>query len=167
MTHASSFAVCGSFVKQVSHSWQIVLDIDTWSTFLNNISQFVSLLNLHLETELTFVSINTENLHSVYRSLEIHNCALTSSPLPLPPLDLSPSPPTPTPSFSQARLVLQLLPPRLLLLVFPVPQSSGRRQRRSSLCRAPARCVSLRCGPRVKGSAGPLTRWRLLLSPTG
>ena len=64
-------------MKQVSHSWQIVLDTDILSTFLNYISQFISLLNLHLEPELTIVNIDTENLHSVCRSLEIHNCALT------------------------------------------------------------------------------------------
>ena len=82
----NSFAVCGSCVKQVSHSWHIVLDTDTLYTFLNFITQFISLLNLHLEPELIIVNIDIENLHSVYRSLEIHNCALTSSPLsPLPP----------------------------------------------------------------------------------
>ena len=107
MTHASS--------KQVSHSWQIVLDIDTWSTFLNNISQFVSLLNLHLEPELTFVSINTENLHSVYRSLEIHNCALTSSPLPpLPrPLSLPPPPHPASPSAPRPPASASSPPPHL------------------------------------------------------
>ena len=75
----ASFAVCGSSVKQVSHSWHIVLDTDTLYTFLNFITQFISLLNLHLEPELIIVNIDFENLHSVYRSLEIHNCALTSS----------------------------------------------------------------------------------------
>ena len=80
-----SFAVCGSSVKQVSHSWHIVLDIDTLYTFLNFITQFISLLNLHLEPELIIVNIDFENVHSVYRSDEIHNRALTSSPLPPPP----------------------------------------------------------------------------------
>ena len=70
----ASFAVCGSSVKQVSHSWHIVLDTDTLYTFLNFINQFISLLNLHLESELIIVNIDFENLHSVYRSLEIHNC---------------------------------------------------------------------------------------------
>ena len=46
-----------------------MLDIDTLSTFLNYISQFVSLLNLHLEPELTVANINTGNFRSVYRSL--------------------------------------------------------------------------------------------------
>ena len=36
----ASFAVCGSSVKQVSHSWHIVLDTDTLYTFLNFITQF-------------------------------------------------------------------------------------------------------------------------------
>ena len=80
-------------MKQVSHSWHIVLDTDTLYTFLNFINQFISLLNLHLESELIIVIIDFENLHSVYRSLEIHNCALTSSP-PLPP---SAGPPLPPP----------------------------------------------------------------------
>ena len=75
----ASFAVCGSSVKQVSYSWHIVLDTDTLYTFLNFINQFISLLNLHLESELIIVNIDFENLQSVYRSLEIHNCALTSS----------------------------------------------------------------------------------------
>ena len=70
----ASFAVCGSSVKQVSHSWHIVLDTDTLYTFLNFINQFISLLNLHLESELIIVNIDFENLHSVYRSFEIHNC---------------------------------------------------------------------------------------------
>ena len=65
----SSFVVCGSSVKQVSHSWHIVLDTDTLYTFLNFITQFISLLNLHLESELIIVNIDFENLHSVYRSL--------------------------------------------------------------------------------------------------
>ena len=80
----ASFAVCGSSVKQVSHSWHIVLDTDSLYTFLNFINQFISFLNLHREPELIIVNIDFENLHSVYRSLEIHNCALTSSPLPSP-----------------------------------------------------------------------------------
>ena len=75
----ASFAVCGSSVKQVSHSWHIVLVTDTLYTYLNFITQFISLLNLHLEPELIIVNIDFENLHSVSRSLEIHNCALTSS----------------------------------------------------------------------------------------
>ena len=78
----ASFAVCGSPVKQVSHSWHIVLDTIILYTFLNFFTQFFSLLNLHLETELIIVNINLEYIHSVYRSLEIHNCALTSSSLP-------------------------------------------------------------------------------------
>ena len=75
--HRSLSAV--SSVKQVSHSWHVVLDTDTLYTFLNFITQFISLLNLHLEPELIIVNIDIANLHSVYRSLEIHNCALTSS----------------------------------------------------------------------------------------
>ena len=75
----SSFAVCGSSVKRVSHSWHIVLDTDTLYTFLNFITQCISLLNLHLEPELIIVNIDLGNLHSVYRFLEIHNCAVTSS----------------------------------------------------------------------------------------
>ena len=75
----ASFAVCGSSVKQVSHSWHIVLDTDTLYAFLNFINQFISILNLHLEPELIIVNIDIENLHSVCRSLEIHNCARTSS----------------------------------------------------------------------------------------
>ena len=93
----ASFAVCGSSVKQVSHSWHIVLDTDTLYTFLNFITQFISLLNLHLEPQLIIVNIAFENLHSVYRSLEIHNCALTSSPPP------------------------HLGPPKISLFFFPLP----------------------------------------------
>ena len=63
-------------MKQVSHSWHIVLDTDTLYTFLNFINQYISLLNLHLEPELIIVNIDFENLHSVCRSLEIHNRAL-------------------------------------------------------------------------------------------
>ena len=58
----ASFAVCGSSVKQVSHSWHIVLDTDTLYTFLNFIIQFISLLILHLEPELIIVNIDIENL---------------------------------------------------------------------------------------------------------
>ena len=86
--HASSFAVCGSFVKQVSHSWHIVLDTCALYTFLNYISLFISLLNLHLDSEL--INTPNENLYFVYRSLEIHNCALTSSPSPHPPVSSPP-----------------------------------------------------------------------------
>ena len=78
----ASFAVCGSLVKQGSHYWHFVLDTVVLYTFLNFITQFILILNLYLETELIIVNIDLDYIHSVYRSLEIHNCALTSSPLP-------------------------------------------------------------------------------------
>ena len=78
--HVSSFVVCGSSVKQVSHSWHIVLDTCALYTFLNFICLFISFLNLYPDSELIIINIVTKNLYSVHRSLEIHNCALTSSP---------------------------------------------------------------------------------------
>ena len=77
--HVPSFVVCGSSVKQVSHSWHTVLDTCVLYTFLNFIYLFISLLNLYLDSELIIINIVIKNLYSVSRSLEIHNCALTSS----------------------------------------------------------------------------------------
>ena len=79
--HVSSFVVCGSSVKQVSHSWHIVLDTCALYTFLNFIYMFISLLNLYPDSELIIISTVNTNLHTVFRSLEVHDCALTSSPL--------------------------------------------------------------------------------------
>ena len=79
LLRVSSFVVCGSSVKQVSHSWHIVLDTCALYTFLNFINLFISLLNLYPDSELIIINIINKNLHSVYRSLEIHKCALTSS----------------------------------------------------------------------------------------
>ena len=81
-------------VKQVSHSGHIVLDTCVLYTLLNFTYLFISLLNLYPDSELIITDIISKNLHSVYRSLEIHNCALTSSPLSPPP---PPSPHTPPP----------------------------------------------------------------------
>ena len=79
LLHASSFVICGSSVKQVSHSWHTVLDTCALYTFLNFTYLFIPLLNLYPDSELIITDIINKNLHSVYRSLEIHNCALTSS----------------------------------------------------------------------------------------
>ena len=85
LLHASSFVLCGSSVKQVSHSWNIVLDTCALYAFLNFTYLFISLVNLYPDSELTIINIITKIFHSVYRSLEIHNFALTSSPSPLSP----------------------------------------------------------------------------------
>ena len=73
------------------HSWHIVLDTCAPYTLLNFIYLFISLLNLYPDSELIIINIIKKNLHSVHRSLEIHNCALTSS-------TTSPPPPQPCPA---------------------------------------------------------------------
>ena len=79
LLHVSSLVVCGSSVKQASHSWHIVLDTCALYLFLNFICLFISLLNLYPDSELIIINLINKNLHSVCRSLEIHNCAQTSS----------------------------------------------------------------------------------------
>ena len=59
---------------------------------------FISLLNLYPDSEFIIINITNQNLHSVYRSLEIHNCAQTSSPPPPRCLPSAPLPPL-LPSF--------------------------------------------------------------------
>ena len=70
LLHASSFVVYGSSVKQVSHSWHIVLDTCALCTFLNFICLLISLLNLYPDSELIITDIISKNLHSVCRSIE-------------------------------------------------------------------------------------------------
>ena len=64
--HASTLAVCGSSVKQISHSWHIVLDTGRVYTFPTpSLSLSEHALNMQLEPELTIVIFDTENLHCV------------------------------------------------------------------------------------------------------
>ena len=83
LLHASLFAICGASVKQVSHSWHIVLDTCALNTFLIRHLTVFSLLNLHLDSEPVIVNVDNEYLTSVYRSLEIHNSAPAVSRLDL------------------------------------------------------------------------------------
>ena len=65
LLHVSSFVVCGSSVKQVSHSWHIVLDSCALYTFLNFIYLCTSFLNLYPDSELIIFNIINKNLHSI------------------------------------------------------------------------------------------------------
>ena len=87
--HASSFVVCGPSVKQVSHSWHIVLDTRALYTFLNFIYLFVSLLNLYPDSELIIMTLSIRISTLFIAPLRSTNCALTSSP---PPPSLLPRP---------------------------------------------------------------------------
>ena len=60
LLHVSSFVVCGSSVKQVSHSWHIVLDTCALYTFLNFIFLFISVLNLYPWSELIIIDTVNE-----------------------------------------------------------------------------------------------------------